>query len=196
MPDISTTDNGTHKKTGAWLPWSVVEPLLRLRLRPCSRWQVYLAALLTSARYGGRDAKLGIDDICRITGLAPRTVKGAISDLQKSGLIVREGRARRLSVPLLHDNTITADCATPFTKKQDLAITSILSKISELRGIDGGTLIVPDEYAVRLGLSSSVSYTLAYEILKLTGTRALAGIFVEALVALYNSDQIQGRELR
>ena len=57
-------------------------------------------------------------------------------------------------------------------------------------------LIVPEEYAVRLGLSNSVSYALAYEILKLTGTRVLAGIFVESLVALYNSDQIQGQDLR
>ena len=35
---------------------------------------------------------------------------------------------------------------------------------------------------------------MAYDTLKLTGTRALAGIFVEALVALYNSESIQGRE--
>ena len=190
MPDISN-----KKRAGAWLPWSVAESLLRMRLRPCSRWQVYLAVLLVSARYGNQDAKLRIDDICEITGLAPRTVKGAVSALCKSGLIVREGRTRLLSVPLLHQSTTSTDHHNPFRKNQDAAIASILSKISLLRGIDAGTLIVPEEYAVRLGLSNSVSYSLAYEMLKLTGTRALAGIFVESLVALYNSDQIQGKEL-
>ena len=110
---------------------------------------------------------------------------------------MREGRARRLRVPLLHDNNILITGHTsPFTKKQDAAIASILSKINELRGIDGSSLIVPEEYAMRLGLSNTVSYSLAYEILKLTGTRILAGIFVESLVALYNDESIQGRELR
>lgn len=186
-------DTLNKKRIGAWMSWSVVEDLLRLRLRPCSQWQVFLTVLLVSARHGCRDAKLGIDDICRITGLAPRTVKGAISDLQKNGLIVRVGRARRLSVPLLHDSTMATDHSSPFTKRQDLAITSILSKIYQLRGIDGGALIIPEQYAIRLGLNSPINYALAYEILKFTGTRALAGIFVESLVALYNSESIQGQ---
>ena len=79
--------SGTLNNKGAWLPWVVVEALLRLRLRPCSQWQVYLAVLLTSARYGGKDAKLGIDDICNLTGLSPRTVKGAVAALCKSGIL-------------------------------------------------------------------------------------------------------------
>ena len=110
-------------RVGAWLPWPVVETLLRLRLRPCSQWQVYLAVLLTSARYGGQDAKLGIDDLCDLTGLAPRTVKGAVSALCKSDFIVREGRARRLSVPLLHSAPILGH-RSPFTKEQDTVIAS------------------------------------------------------------------------
>ena len=192
MPNIS---NESNRRAGAWLPWSVIEALLRLRLRPCSHWQVYLAVVLTSARHGGKDAKLGIDDICDLTGLAPRTVKAAVSALRKSGLLVREGRTRLLSVPLLHHGVVATSHRSPFTKQQDAAIASILSKISVLRGIDGGTLIVSEEYAGRLGLSNIVSYSLAYEILKLTGTRVLAGIFVESLVALYNSESIQGKAL-
>lgn len=190
MPDTSN-----NNRAGAWLPWTVVENLLRLRLRPCSHWQVFLTVLLTSARYGGKDAKLGIDDICNLTGLAPRTVKGAVAVLCKSGYLVREGRARRLSVPLLHQNIIVTGNISQFTPKQDAAITSILSKIKVLRGVDKETLIVPEEYAVRLGLSSPMNYSLAYEVLKLTGTRETTGIFVESLVASYNSESIQGREL-
>ena len=34
-----------------------------------------------------------------------------------------------------------------------------------------------------------------YEELKLTGSRSQAGIFVESLIAIYNDESIQGREL-
>ena len=189
MSDISN-----KKRAGAWLPWSVVEAMLRLRLRPCSQWQVFLAVLLVSARHGGRDAKLGIDDLCDLTGLAPRTVKGAVSALCKSGYLVRVRRSRLLRIPLLPE-TQRSDHRSPFTKNQDTAIASILSKISELRGIDGLSLIIPAEFAVRLGFNSSTSYAQAYEILKSTGNRDLTGIFVESLMALYNHESIQGREL-
>ena len=124
------------KRAGAWLPWSAAETLLRLRLRPCSHWQVFLAVLLVSARHGGKDAKLGIDDLCDLTGLSPRTVKAAVSALCKNGLLVRVRRSRLLSVPFLHNVKIPSHLS-PFTKKQDVTIATILSKISELRGIDG-----------------------------------------------------------
>ena len=195
MPDIShKLHRGAHSKAGAWLPWPVVASLLQLRLRPCSRWQVFLAVLLTSARYNGQDAKLGIDDLCDLTGLAPRTVKSAVSALCKSGLLVRVRRSRLLRVPLLYDIKVPTH-RSPFTKKQDAAIASILSKINDLRGIDGLTLIIPVEHADRLGFLSPRSYVQAYEELKLTGTRELAGIFVESLVELYNSESIHGRDL-
>lgn len=192
MSDIS---NRLNRRAGAWLPWRVVETLLRLRLRPCSHWQVYLAVLLTSARYNGNDAKLGIDDICSMTGLSPRAVKGAVITLCKSGLLVRPRRARLLRVPLLHSAKIIGHHRSPFTRKQDATIASILSKIMVLRGIDGLSLIIPSEFADRLGLSGQVSYAQAYEELKSTGTRALAGIFVESIIALYNDKSIQGKEL-
>ena len=62
--------------------------------------------LLISARYSGQDAKLGIDDICDLTGLAPRTVKGAVSTLRKSGLWCEWAAARLMSVPLLHHGAV------------------------------------------------------------------------------------------
>jgi hypothetical protein len=150
--------------------------------------------ILTSARYGGKDAKLGIDDICDLTGLAPRTLKSAVSVLCKSGLLVRVRRSRLLSVPLLY-RTAATNHRNPFTKKQDATIATILARISELRGIDGSSLIVPEEYAVRLGFNSPINHAQAYETLKSTGTRALAGIFVKSLVALYNHESIQGCDL-
>lgn len=165
-----------------------------MKLRPCSRWQVYLAVLLTSARYNGQDAKLGIDNLCDLTGLSPRSIKSAISALQKSGLIIRVQRSRLLRVPLLHSTKISSH-RSPFTKQQEVTINLILSKISELRGIDGGALIISLEFTNRLGYSGQISYAQAYEKLKSTGTRTLAGIFVEAVLALYNSENIQGKEL-
>ena len=169
--------------------------LLQLRLRPASQWQVFLTVLLTSVRYGGQDAKLGIDDLCNLTGLSSRTVKGAVSALCKSGYLVRVRRSRLLSVPLLH-HSVVVHHRSSFTKKQDATIASILSKISELRGIDGLSLIISPEFANRLGYSGDVSYVQAYEELKLSGSQSQAGIFVEAILALYNSNQIQGQEFR
>ena len=39
----------------------------------------FLTVLLVSARYGGRDAHLGVEDLARMTGLATRTVKAALA---------------------------------------------------------------------------------------------------------------------
>jgi hypothetical protein len=55
---------------------------------------------MTSAGYGGRDARLGIDDLVQLTGLARRTVKAALAVLIARGLLVRIGRYRRLRVNL------------------------------------------------------------------------------------------------
>ena len=88
---------------GAWLPWSQVKALCRLRLRPASHGQVFVAVLMTSARYGGREAHLGVGDLAEMTGLAPRTVKAALTGLIGRKLLVRKGRYRRLAVNLGDD---------------------------------------------------------------------------------------------
>jgi hypothetical protein len=61
---------------------------------------VLLAVLMTSARYGGREAWLGIDDLVRMTGLASRTVKAALGALIDRKLVTRVGRYRRLVINL------------------------------------------------------------------------------------------------
>jgi hypothetical protein len=77
-----------------------VEAVCRLELRPASVWRVFVAVLLTSARYGGRAARLAVADLARMTGLAVRTVKAALTGLQAQGLLAREGRYGRLQVRL------------------------------------------------------------------------------------------------
>ncbi len=91
---------GGAKTVGAWLPWATVEQVCRLDLRPSSRWRVFLAVLCTSARYGGQDARLGVQDLVRMTGLAKRTVKAALAQLCRQGLLARVGRYCRLRVNL------------------------------------------------------------------------------------------------
>jgi hypothetical protein len=85
---------------GAWVPWPLAERLCRLGLRTPSHWRVFLAVLLTAARYGGREAYLTAADLARMTGLGTRTVKGALARLVGVGLLARTARYRRLRVTL------------------------------------------------------------------------------------------------
>lgn len=88
------------KEFGAWLNWSEVEKLCRLKLRPASVWPVLLAVLLTSRRYGNQDARLGIEQLAELTGLSSRTVQRALTHLSQMGLVVRPERYRRLQITL------------------------------------------------------------------------------------------------
>jgi hypothetical protein len=98
---------------GAWVPWDVVERVVALRLRPPSRWQVFLVILFTSSRYGRRDARLSVAEIAARTGLSERTVKSAIGELCKAGLVRRTGRYRRLAVPLLNPPVTEVELRLP-----------------------------------------------------------------------------------
>jgi hypothetical protein len=86
---------------GAWLPWDVVEQAIRLRLRPASRWQVYLFILCVSARFGRRDAILTVKSIAEKVGFSERTVKDCIADLVAMRLITRPARYVKLRVTAL-----------------------------------------------------------------------------------------------
>jgi hypothetical protein len=87
-------------KVGAWLPWATVENVCRLRLRPSSLWPVFMAVLLTSSRYAGRAAHLGVAELVQMTGLSSSTVKRALALLFQKGLLVRQGRYEALQVAL------------------------------------------------------------------------------------------------
>jgi len=99
-PKTGQRTSKTVKSPGAWLPWPDVEILCKLSLRRGSHWRVFLTILLTSLRYGRQVARLGISDIARMTGLAPRTVKGALGALRQAGLVTRVGRYKSLKVSL------------------------------------------------------------------------------------------------
>jgi hypothetical protein len=72
--------------------------MCRLRLSPPSLWQVLLAVVTTSARYGGQDARVKIADLVEMTSLAERTVKGALRKLFSMGLLIRVGRYENIRV--------------------------------------------------------------------------------------------------
>jgi len=115
---------------------------------------MFLAVLLVSARYGGRDARLGIDDVARLTGLAPRTVKAALSALKDGELVVRVRRAWLLAVPLLRTKIPVFDGLAVFTSRQEAVIASVLTEAGELLGNDAASLIIPAGFARRLELRS------------------------------------------
>jgi hypothetical protein len=177
------------------LAWPVVEAVLRLKLRPASRWRVFLAVLLVSARYGGRDARLGIDDLARLTGLAPRTVKAALTALRNGGLIVRVRRARLLRVPLLTIKLPARPELSAFTRRQEVLIAAVLAEASDLLGSDAGNLTLPPDFAQQLGLRWPVTYGRAYARVKRSASRRIAAIFVGAVLALRRDERVQGRDL-
>ncbi|MBI3411317.1 MAG: MarR family transcriptional regulator [Planctomycetes bacterium] len=102
MPTISPS-----KRIGSWLPWDVVERVCKLNLKPASTWQVLLAVLLTSARYNGRTAHLGVTELVQLTGLSKRTVTRALALLINKGYLVRTVRYKRLQVNLDVDAKVT-----------------------------------------------------------------------------------------
>jgi hypothetical protein len=71
---------------------------VRLKLTSTSRWQVLLAIVLTSARYGRKEAQLSEQDLVEMTGLSRRTVQLSIKDLADLKLIDRAGRYKRFRV--------------------------------------------------------------------------------------------------
>jgi hypothetical protein len=190
-----TSTDDLDDRSGAWLTWPVVEAVLRLKLRQASRWRVFLAVLLVSARYGGRPARLGIDDLALLTGLAPRTVKGALSALRHGGLVLRARRARLLSVPLLSTKLPSRTKRSIFTRRQEIVIAATLAEATKLVGSDAGALVMPVHCASQLGLRSPITYAQAYMRLKRSGSRAAAAIYVGAVLALRRDERVQGRGL-
>jgi hypothetical protein len=95
--------------------------LCRLDLRPPSCWRVLLAVLVTAARYGDQRSRQSVDDLSRMTGLAHRTVKGAVAELVRRKLLARVGRYERYQVGHLTSHAIPrgASLPVPPTKNRD-----------------------------------------------------------------------------
>jgi hypothetical protein len=155
---------------------------------------VFLAVLLVSARYGGRDARLGIDDIAVLTGLAPRTVKAALRVLKNGDLVVRVRRARSLSVPLLKRTHRSENRPDVFTRRQHSVISRVMAEASELLGSEAGNLVIPADFSRRIGLRPGTKYIEAYDRLKVHGSRRQASVFVAAVLALRSDERVQGKE--
>jgi hypothetical protein len=176
--------------------------------------------LVTSSRYGGGEARLGIEDITRLTGLATRTVKGALAELLTRGLLVRIGRTRRLTVSLRdgsrsagvvprheqkgHRRTAgrqsgAAEVPHPprqpgFSFRQQSIITAVLAEARELLGEDPRALDIPAVQAERCGFSALVTYGDAYEQLSRSATPGQAAAFTRAVLALRLDERIQGQD--
>lgn len=179
----------TYGDPGAWLPWPVVEAIVKLDLKP-SRYRVFLAIACTSARYGGRDAKLGIDDIAEMTGLSERTVKTAVADLVTKGLVTRPSRSRRLAVPML-GSFGPGDPEALFTRHQEAAMGRTFRLASKLLRSDPLDLALSPEWSSRLGLIGPMSYRQARGLV----TRDLATVYVGAVLSLHSDERIQGKDL-
>ena len=208
------------RRVGAWVPWETAEAVCRLSLRPDSHWRVFLSVLFTSSRYGGRDAHLGVEDLTRLTGLATRTVKGALSALLRRGFLRRTGRTRRLAVgpaaaerrrggvgkqaaePSSVARRSSQAAGTPprpvksgFTPKQRAVIDMVLAEAGELLGGDAGALVLPDEQAERLGLRTPTTYGQAYQGMMQLASPGQAAAFTRAVLALRRDERVQGRDL-
>lgn len=94
-------NHGLPKTPGAWIPWPLVEVLVRLHLRPASQSRVFLAILCTSCRYDMGDAKLTERKLAEMTKLKVRTVQAALRGLIGRGLVSRIGRFGVLRVNVL-----------------------------------------------------------------------------------------------
>jgi hypothetical protein len=107
LSNAAATERSTQRR-GAWLEWQTAMAVCELDLRRPSLWRVFLAVLFTSERYGGREARLSTADLTRMTGLAARTVKGAVADLVSRRLLIRTARYERYVVNLAGMPTVPA----------------------------------------------------------------------------------------
>ena len=181
----------TSNDPGAWLPWAIVEQVVKLDLKPVSRYRVFLAVLATSARFGGRNTKLGIEDLVELTGLSVRTVKSSLADLEALGLIERPARYRLLSVPMLAA-IAERNRGRLFSRSQESAMRRALREAAELLGSDPLDLDLSPEWAGRLGISGPVTYRTARESITPDSSRRL---YVGAILSLHQDERVQGRDL-
>jgi hypothetical protein len=168
----------------------------------------------TSRRYGGKDAKLEVDDLVRLTGLARRTVQVALSRLMAMGLVVRVGRYGVLRVNLPGGGAPRKRrrvCASPtslyvlldievmgagvFSARQQRLIADVLAEASELLGADASQLTLPIPGAERLGLPARTTFGEAFRIINVGDDRAAARDFTRLVLGLRQDERVQGEEL-
>jgi hypothetical protein len=160
----------------------VIGRLAGLRLARSSSWQVLLA--IVSAAGPDASAELSIGEIAGITGLSPRTVKGALAGLVRAAVVVRLTRYRRLRVPLL----LTAGLGRRgFTARQTAAVKRAMDQVSALRMADARGWVMPGADCVAVGLAPGTTYGEAFESLV---DPALCRKFVGIVLTLRHSDGV------
>jgi hypothetical protein len=216
---------GSKLHAGAWLLWDTVERLCRLELQTPSHWRVFIAVLATAARYGGSDAYLECDDIAALTGLAKRTVKAALRELIRRGLLMRAKRYGHLCPTLDGGHPEKGDTtkgmpirrktsperlptmsAPPsasaekvhngtFSPAQNKLIDDVLKEATALLGSDAGALEMSDQHLVGLGLTPPCTFTQARAAIHARGTRRQARDYTRAVLSLRRDERVQGLEL-
>jgi hypothetical protein len=124
------------------------------------------------------------------TGLAPRTVKSAISSLKQLGFVERIGGRTgqiRVTLPLVEPKT-------GFTRRQTVAINRLLDRASKLIGGDAWRLVCTSFEL--LGVPQWSTVKEAYEALQTASTPSQRRQFVQIVIELVNSKEVRGRELR
>lgn len=199
-------------RIGACSPWTAVRAIFQMRLPAGSRRQLFLAIMLSSACYGNRDARLGIADLAKLTGLAPRTIKTAVAALINAGLVVRVKRCRylRVTLPVREDDDDNRHenhqqhqrvdqkrdrTSGIFTVRQLETILGVLADVSALSGADAGSLTLPATVAGRLGLAVGTTYAEAVELIGRSGTRKQAHVLTGAILGLRRDERVQGKDL-
>jgi DNA-binding GntR family transcriptional regulator len=160
-------------------------------LRRLSTWQVFLAIAATTARYGGI-AKLGIEDLARLTELSPRTVKTAVAELLAAGLIVRLSRYRNIIVPILASPQSSPRLG--FTARQERVVERALRQASMLTLANASNVVMSNEEALRVGLESGVTYGIAFDRLR-AADPVRCREFVGIVLAMRYGERVAGRLL-
>src|SRR5580658_2872965 len=95
---MSPIGHAGQSERGVWLPLDLEDAIKRLHLKPPSRWNVFVAILLTWCHYGRREAWLTVRQIAAQTDLSERTVKAARADLIALGIVRPIGSRGKLAV--------------------------------------------------------------------------------------------------
>jgi hypothetical protein len=74
-------------------------------------------------------------------------------------------------------------------------IRDVLAQSARLLGSDPGDLGIPAQLVLSLGQATGTTYRQAFQQISASGSRALAGKFVRAVLALRKDPRVQGVEL-
>lgn len=150
--------------------------------------------MLAIAGTAGADetCRLLVAELAELTGLSQRSVKGAIAELTRLGLVAREGPGR-LSVRLPAPSPPGGPFPPPraLTGRQEAAIARALREASDLIARDASAEPVPG--AERFGLESATTWSAAFGRARSTRDGELGRRLVGELLAWRWGERVEGR---